>query len=82
MHIYAMLNEDNICIGVSQLAGAKNEPNMVKIEAADIDLIGRKYENGKWSTEKYHGEQSGPTYDERLRAVEDALLQFMLGGIA
>jgi hypothetical protein len=50
-YFYAQLNENNICIGVSQLSGPAEASNMIQIDTLDTDKIWRKYENGAWSIE-------------------------------
>jgi hypothetical protein len=51
---YAQLNENNICVGVSMLSGVINEPDCVEIDGDNYDdYVGRKYENGTWSAEKF-----------------------------
>lgn len=47
-YIYAQIDENNICLGVSDLAGEKSEQNLVRIENLDSDLIGKKYVDGQW----------------------------------
>lgn len=46
--IYAQLDMNNICTGISQLSGEVQAPNMLQIEHYDITLMGKKYENGVW----------------------------------
>lgn len=46
--IYAQLDENNICTGISQLSGEVQEINMLQIEHYDITLMGKKLEDGKW----------------------------------
>jgi len=53
MRNYAQINELNICIGVSSLAGIVKLPNMIEIDECDTDYLWRKYENGIWSAEKF-----------------------------
>ena len=48
MFIYAQLNEENICIGISQLSGEMNVSNMVLLEEYDASIAGKKYEDGIW----------------------------------
>lgn len=48
MFYYAQLNDLNICVAVSQLSGEVNLPNMISLESQDVDLIGKKYNNGVW----------------------------------
>ena len=51
-YYYAQVNESGICIGVSQLSGEVNAPNMIRLNKNEFernDIIGHKYENGVWS---------------------------------
>lgn len=48
MYAYAQINEDNICIAVSQLSGLVDLPNMIKLSNYDLSILGRKYNNGVW----------------------------------
>lgn len=47
--IYAQINDDSICIAVSEMEEI-GEPNpyLVKIEKFDISILGKKYNNGVW----------------------------------
>ncbi len=45
---YAQLDENNICVGVSDLSGEIIADNMIRIEEMNTDLIGKKYNNGNW----------------------------------
>ncbi len=75
MFIYAQLDKNNICIGVSQLAGEVIDPKLIPIDIADPDKIWRKYGNGQWSTEKYEPVSTAPI-DEfaALKATVDQLV--------
>ena len=53
MKFYAQLNENKICIGISQLSGTVEDKYLIEIESADNDFMWRKYENGAWSSEKF-----------------------------
>lgn len=48
MFYYAQIDENNICIGVSQLSGKVNAPNMILLESQDASLLGKKYNSGTW----------------------------------
>lgn len=48
MLYYAQLNENNICIGVSQLSGEVISPDMILLQSYDAPLLGKKYNNGIW----------------------------------
>lgn len=48
MFIYAQLNNDNLCIGVSSLKDEVIDPKMIRLETFDPTLIGKTYDNGVW----------------------------------
>ena len=48
MYIYAQLNEESICNGLSRLSGEVTVDKMVLIEEYDTSITGKKYEDGKW----------------------------------
>ena len=50
---YAKITSEGLCVGVSQLAAKITAEDMIEIDAYDEDYLWRKYENGKWSEEKY-----------------------------
>ena len=87
MFIYAQLNENKICIGISSLSGEATADNMVKVDSFSEDFIWRKYENGQWSEEKFLPQPNiNPTIEEQIYAenlYQTALLEMqqMLGGI-
>lgn len=84
MYIYAQLDENNICTGVSQLSGPVDAPNMIPIDRMDIDYIWRKYENGAWSEDKYEPSTTAPLteFEETKRRLDDVELAIaaILGG--
>lgn len=74
MKFYAQLNENNICIGISQLSGEVIQDNMVDIQSADSDKLWRKYENSAWSAEKFEPQTTAPiTEFETLKTTVDQL---------
>ncbi len=46
--IYAQLNKENICIGISELSGEIEEDSMILLESYDISILGKKYNNENW----------------------------------
>lgn len=84
MFHYAILNEENVCIGLSTLTGAVNDPKMVPIPEAAEDHLFRKYENGEWSAEKFLPEAPDvrlSEFEELQQIVADlAELLFEKGG--
>ena len=75
--IYAQLNDENICVGVSDLSGKVEADNMILLESFDIDILGKKYNNGEW--EKLHQEieqNSEPTVEninEKITSLEEKI---------
>lgn len=67
--IYAQINEDSICIAVSEMEEI-GEPNpyLVKIEKFDISILGKKYNNGVWE----EGPQPEPE-PSQLDRIEERL---------
>ena len=45
---YAQINEENICVGVSQLSGEVDSPLLIPIANFDHLVIGKRYNNGVW----------------------------------
>lgn len=63
MKCYAQLNENNICIGVSQLSGEVIQGNMIELPSISMDYMWKKYENNQWSTEKFEPVSTAPIDD-------------------
>lgn len=86
MYIYAQLDDNNICIGISRLSGEVDAPHLVPIDAFSEDYLWRKYENGQWSAEKYEPQTTAPLTDyeltkQRLDDVELAIAAILGGAI-
>jgi hypothetical protein len=84
VNYYAQLNENNTCIGVSQLSGEVHADNMIAIENLDTDYLWRKYEGGQWSTDKYEPQSAAPLTEfeqtkQRVDLLEDAVNSLILG---
>ncbi len=75
MKIYAQLNENQICIGISQLSGKANVDNMIEIESFDDSYIWRKYENGEWSAERYEPVSTAPIDEFEALKIKSAELE-------
>lgn len=85
MYIYAQLDENNVCTGISRLSGEAQDHRLVPIESFDRDLFWRKYENGQWSEGKYEPQSTAPlTEFEQLKQqqtlMQAALDELILGG--
>ena len=66
--IYAQLNEENICTGVSQLSGNVDNPLLIPIADFDTSVIGKKYNNGAWEKVKQPETIQEPTEQELIQA--------------
>ena len=75
--IYAQLNEENICIGVSDLSGEVEADNMILLESFDVDILGKKYNNGEWEdVEQEVKENSEPIVEninEKIANLEEKI---------
>ena len=67
MFYYAQLNEENICVGISQLSGKVNEPSLIPLSEFDITIIGKMYADGVWKEVEQTNEIE-PTEDELIQA--------------
>ena len=84
MKFYAQLNENNICIGISQLSGEVIQDNMIEIQSFDNDKVWRKYENKTWSSEKFEPQSTAPISEfEQLKAeqqeLSDTVAEILMG---
>lgn len=66
--IYAQLNEENICIGISQLSGKVAAENMIELASYDTSILGKKYVDGKWEDVEHPEEEAEPTEQEIIQA--------------
>ena len=69
MSYCAQLNENSICIGVSNLSGIVDVPSLIPLPEFDISLMGKKYSNGVWEeAESEPVSEPEPTEDELIQA--------------
>ena len=68
MYCYAQLNEENICIGISQLSGKVAAKNMIELASYDTGILGKKYVDGKWEDVEHPEEEAEPTEQEIIQA--------------
>lgn len=48
IHYYAQIDDDGICMGVSQLSGVVDKPNMIELESYDTSLMGKMWTGTEW----------------------------------
>ena len=63
-YYYAQIDENNICIAVSELSGKVTADNMLRLETYDTSLLGKKYNNGVW--EEVPKPEPEPTQLDRI----------------
>ena len=66
--VYAQINEDNICVAVSESGIAISGDDIIELDIFDASILGKKYNNGKW--EDIHVEPT-PTQPTQLDRIED-----------
>lgn len=80
---YAQLSEEGICVGISCLCSKINDDNLIEIDEFDDDLLGRVYdkENCEWGERQIKAEpKEVASIEERIKALEGAVLELSLGG--
>lgn len=63
-YYYAQIDENNICIAVSDLSGKVTADNMIRLETYDTSLLGKKYNAGVW--EEVPQPEPEPTQLDRI----------------
>ena len=63
-YYYAQIDENNICIAVSDLSGKVTADNMLRLDTYDTSLLGKKYNNGVW--EEVPKPEPEPTQLDRI----------------
>lgn len=84
MYMYAQLNEESLCNGLSRLSGEVTADKMVLIEEYDTSIIGKKYEDGKWIEMPKVEVVEEPTEQEIIQAellLNQVLMQEQLNSI-
>lgn len=76
--VYAQLDEENICVSVSQLSGEVIQDDMIELNSYDASLLGKRYNNGAWEEVAREPIEPQPTNAEKiitmLQAQEQAAL--------
>lgn len=73
---YAQLDEDNVCIGISDLSGEVNQPDMIRIDSYDMSLLRKKYnfDTGEWDDVPPKPEPEPKPLSEQQQAVLDTVV--------
>lgn len=82
--IYAQLDSNDICIGISQLSGEVQKDNMLQIKEYDVTILGKKYENGNWielPKPPVEPTPKEPTNTEVLQTVNNLIADLTIAGV-
>jgi hypothetical protein len=74
LYLYAQIDRNNICAGISQLSGVIEQSDMIPLTEEEYtdDLIGRLYENGTWG-DKVIIDPVDPPSVEQLKPLWEAV---------
>lgn len=72
---YAQLNNDNICVAVSQLSGKVSHSNMIRLSTFDTTIMGKKYNDGIWEDVDVEEEESAAISDAEVTRAQILLNQ-------
>ena len=64
--VYAQINEDKICVAVSQSGGTISGKDIIELEMFDASILGKKYNNGKWEDVYVEPVEPEPTQLDRI----------------
>lgn len=78
MKFYAQLNENKICIGISQLSGEVIQDNMIELPSFDSSYMWKKYDNSSWSTGTFEPVSTAPIDEftqlkQSVQSAQDAI---------
>lgn len=75
MYCYAQINENKICVGISQLSNIVIDENLISIPFFDTTLIGKKYNEGVWEDIPKPDPEPAPKSD--TEKIQDNQLSIM-----
>ena len=64
--VYAQINEDKICVAISQAGGTISGEDIIELEMFDASILGKKYNNGKWEDVYVEPVEAEPTQLDRI----------------
>ena len=73
IHYYAQIDDDSICMGVSQLSGVVDKPNMIELESYDTGLMGKMWTGSEWIENPNPPEPPEPSTEPTNQDIMDAL---------
>lgn len=83
MPYYAQLDDENYCIGISDLKNKIELPNMIEIENMDYVFLGQQYDlkTNKWTKEyrPHLDPNQNLSYEDKIR--DDLILELARNGV-
>ena len=79
--IYAQLNEEKICEGISQLSGKVVADHMIELETVDDSLIGKRYNDGVWEEVEPEESEISDEYKEYYEAFSAEVAAAIAEGV-
>lgn len=73
IHYYAQIDDDSICMGVSQLSGVVDKPNMIELESYDTSLMGKMWTGSEWVENPNPPEPPEPSTEPTTQDIMDKL---------
>lgn len=64
--VYAQINEDKICVAISQAGGTISGEDIIELEMFDASILGKKYNNGIWEDVYVEPVEAEPTQLDRI----------------
>lgn len=79
--IYAQLNEEKICEGISQLSGKVVADHMIELDTVDDSLVGKRYNDGVWEEVEPEKPEISDEYKEYYETVAAEIDTAILEGV-
>lgn len=73
IHYYAQIDDDGICMGVSQLSGVVDKSNMIELESYDTSLLGKLWTGAEWMENPKPPEPPEPSAEPTTQDIMDKL---------
>lgn len=83
-YIYAQIDENNVCISVSQLSGEVSAINLIPLDSYDESILNKKYDSGEWvelPREPVPAEPYQPTNAEVAQQISEMYAKLIIAGV-
>lgn len=73
VYYYAQIDDNNICVGVSQLAGEVDNSSLVVLESYDTSIMGKLWTGTEWVDNPNPPSPVEPTQEPTAQDIMDKL---------